>query len=161
MLFAVGVAIRQCCVTWQGRRRHFQPPQLIQNLPKQASRRRKRTETPGSESEVDSPRRPVIPAPAPMNARAERVTLGTANKALLGNMGKEEAQKCFRAFKANSRESPLTRTKLFGKLTGGMGLKGIPAGAADAPILLQCFRLARSSVGISHQCANDCRSFRK
>ena len=54
-----------------------------------------------SESEKDRPRRSEVPAPVPDNRRrAERVPLGTANKALYGrslnfilsNMGREDSQ---------------------------------------------------------------------
>ena len=71
----------------------------------------------GSGSKVDSPIRPG--GQTAENARAERVNLGTANKACMGrslnsilsNMGKEKAQEHFQALRANSRESPMTKTK--------------------------------------------------
>ena len=80
-----------------------------------------------SDSQADSPVRPVLAALSAENARAEGVNLGTSNKAyisgclksILNNMRKEEAQDCFEALRANNRESPMTKTKVFGILTGG------------------------------------------
>ena len=77
---------------------------------------------------MDSPARPVAPAPSSQNpgsARADRVNLDSANKAIfrenlnakLRKESKEEAADAFQALRAIRDKSPMINTTAFEKLS--------------------------------------------